>query len=115
MLALVGGILARRSLVELGQQTIAPWGESLRIVFGRWASFLWSQSGMHLVGLAFLLLPVLLFGAVSRLGAVGATIGGICLLLAFPLVFAVGRMALSNLKFSIEYVCYRSGEECGRF
>ncbi len=94
VLALVGGILARRSLVELGQQTIAPWGESLRIVFGRWASFLWS-TGMHLVGLAFLLLPVLLFGAVSRLGAVGATIGGICLLLAFPFVFAVGRMALS--------------------
>lgn len=94
--ALLGGVLARRSLVELGERTVAAWGESCRIVFSRWHSFLWS-TGMHLVGLLLLLIPILILGAVSRLGSGGAHIGGVLLLLMFPLVFAVGRFALGAI------------------
>lgn len=92
--AVVGGILARRALVELGQETIASWGESIQLVVSRWLSILWA-TGMHLVGLFALVLPVLLFGVLGRLGDIGATIGGILLIASFPLVFGIGRIALS--------------------
>ena len=92
--SLLGGVLARRAMVELGQQSIAPWGESFSIVFSRWLSFLWA-TGMHLVGLLGLLLPFALLGLLARTGNIGATIAGVCLLIAFPLVFAVGRLMMS--------------------
>lgn len=94
--ALFGGVLARRAAVELGQRTVATWSESLGIVWSRWQSFLWA-TGMHLVGIAFLLVPPLILGFVSRLGTVGAIIAGILLLLMFPLVFGIGRFALSAI------------------
>ncbi|QDV22722.1 hypothetical protein [Aureliella helgolandensis] len=92
--ALFGGVIARRGAVELGQRTVAAWGESVRLVSSRWASYLWS-SGMHLVGICALLIPVFLLGVVARFGAVGATIGAVGVLACFPLVFAIGRMVVS--------------------
>lgn len=93
---LFGGLLARRAAVELGQRTVAAWGESLRVVFSRWSSFLW-VTGMHFTALLALLLPVMILGLISRLGTVGATIAGILLLLYFPLVFGIGRLVLSGI------------------
>lgn len=92
--SILGGVIARRAMVELGQQTIAPWGESIRIVCSRWQSFLW-VTGMHLVALFVLLLPFAILGWMARFGAVGASIAGLLLLLGFPLAFAVGRLTLS--------------------
>lgn len=92
--SIFGGVIARRGLVELGQRTVAGWGESMRIVVGRWQSFLWA-TGMHLVGISVLLVPALLLGLVSRLGGIGAGIAGVLLVATFPIVFGVGRMALS--------------------
>jgi hypothetical protein len=93
-LSMFGGLIARRSIVELGQRTVAPWGESLKLVLQRWQSFLWAAT-MHLVGIGLLLLPPLLFGMLSRLGSVGAIVGGSLLLLCYPIVFGVGRFVLS--------------------
>ncbi len=93
-LAMFGGLIARRSIVELGQRTVAPWGESLKLVLGRWQSFLWAAM-MHLVGIVLLLLPPLFLGLISRLGSAGAIVAGILLILSFPLVFGVGRFVLS--------------------
>ena len=97
--ALLGGVLARRSLVELGQHTVSAWGEAVNIVFSRWQSYLWSM-GMHFVAIAGLLVPVFILGLLSRLGAVGAMLSGVLLLLSFPLVFALGRFVLSA------FVCF---------
>ncbi len=94
--SLLGGVLARRAMVELGQRTIAPWGESIRLVMARWNSFLWA-TGMHLVGIVGLLIPYALLGLLCRTGVVGATIGGVLLIASFPIVFAVGRMAMSMI------------------
>jgi hypothetical protein len=107
--ALFGGLLARRSLVELGQRTVAAWGESGRIVCSRWQSYLWS-TGMHLVGTAAMLVPVLILGWLSRFGFVGATIAGVLLLLCFPLVFAIGRLALGAVVCFPFSVCAISAE-----
>lgn len=94
--AILGGVLARRGAVELGQRTVAPWGESFAIVFSRWQSYLWATC-MHFVGIAVLLLPALILGLVSRLGSVGAIVAGVLLLMSFPLVFGIGRIALSAI------------------
>ncbi len=91
-----GGILARRSLVELGQRTVSEWGQAVRIVGSRWKSYLWSM-GMHFVAIAALLVPFFVLGAIGRLGSVGATISGVLLLLCFPVVFAIGRFVLSAI------------------
>ena len=95
VLGLVGGVLSRRAAVELGQRTIAPWGETVRLVGSRALSYLW-VTGMHLVALSGLLLLPYLLGLLSRLGPV-AHVAGFLLLLLFPLVFAIGRMVLSML------------------
>ncbi|MCR9297151.1 MAG: hypothetical protein NXI32_31005 [bacterium] len=92
--SIFGGVLARRALVELGQRTVAPWGESIRIVTSRTHSYLWS-TGMHLVALLLLAIPIALLGLLSRAGGPGAHIAGTLMLLAFPLVFAFGRLLLS--------------------
>lgn len=86
----LGGVLARRSLVELGQRTVSAWGEALNIVFSRWQSYLWSM-GMHFVAVAGLLVPFYILGLLSRLGSLGAILSGVLLLLSYPLVFAIGR------------------------
>ncbi len=107
---LIGGVLARRSLVELGQRTIAAWGESFSLVFSRWQSYLWSM-GMHFVGIAALLLPALVLGLLSRLGTVGASIAGVLLLLCFPLVFGIGRFVLSAILCFPLSVCAIAAEK----
>lgn len=96
VVAILGGVLARRSLVELGQRTIAPWGDSFKIVVTRWQAYLWA-TGMHFVGLASLLLPIAVLGLLSQLGSAGANVAGVLLLLYFPFVFAIGRLMLSFL------------------
>ena len=93
-IAIFGGILARRAMVELGQRTVAPWYHSVKLVVSRWQSYLWA-SGMNLVGIAALLLLPVVFGFISRFGSGGAYIGGVLLILFFPLAFGVGRFVLS--------------------
>ncbi len=90
---LVGGILVRRAAIELGQRTIAPWGETLQVVMGRALSYLW-VTGMHLVSIAVILIFPLLLGLISRVGPL-SWLGGILLILLFPLSFVVGRLVVS--------------------
>lgn len=97
-LGFFGGILSRRAAVELGQRTIAPWGETIRVVASRMLSYIW-VTGMHLVAIAGLLLLPFLLGLLARLGPM-AHVAGVLLILLFPLVFAIGRLVLSM------FVCF---------
>lgn len=110
IVGVLGGVLARRSLVELGQRTVAAWGESVRIVFSRWQSFMWAM-GMHFVGIFTLLLPFVALGLFSRLGDVAAAVAGVLLLVCFPLVFAVGRFVLSGVVCFPLSVCAIAAEK----
>lgn len=92
--SVLGGILARRAMVELGQRTVAPWIESMVLVGRRWQSYLWAAS-MNVVGIAFLLVPIVIVGWLARLGDVGGHIAGVLLLLMFPIAMGVGRLCLS--------------------
>lgn len=98
VLGFFGGILSRRAAVELGQRTIAPWGETIRLVSSRMISYVW-VTGMHLVTLAALLLIPFLLGLIARLGPM-AYVAGALLMLLLPLALVVGRLVLSM------FVCY---------
>lgn len=92
-----GGVLARRSAIELGQRNMASWIQAVKISLSRLVSSLWA-AGMYLVALLALLVPILLLGWLARLGAVGAAIAGVLLItVCLPIVFAVGRTVLSFL------------------
>ncbi len=98
-IAIGGGILARRAVVELGQRTIAPWGQTVRLVLSRWAGYLWA-SGMSLLGLAVVLVIPLSLGFIARLNWLAPIAGVILLLVYLPLVFSTGRLLFSSI------VCY---------
>ncbi len=108
--SIFGGTLARRAMVELGQRTVAPWFHSVQLVAKRWQSYLWSAA-MNLVGIGGLLLIPVVLGLISRLGAPGAMVGGVLLLLSFPIVFAVGRFVLSLVVCFPLSVCAISAEK----
>lgn len=97
-LGFFGGILSRRAAVELGQRTIAPWGETIRLVGSRMLSYIW-VTGMHLVAIGALLLFPFLLGLMARLGPM-AHVSGVLLILLFPLAFGIGRLVLSM------FVCF---------
>lgn len=90
---LFGGILTRRAAVELGQRTVAPWGETIKLILRRWVSVLW-VTGMHLVALLLLLAVPFLLGLIARASAL-TPVACVILLLLFPLTWAVGRAAIS--------------------
>lgn len=91
----LGGVLARRAAIELGQRNMASWLEAIRISVGRLQSSLWA-AGMNLVALLALLLPILALGGLARLGVPAAAVAGALLLtLCIPLIFASGRTLLS--------------------
>ncbi|MCA9194991.1 MAG: hypothetical protein KDB03_24635 [Planctomycetales bacterium] len=96
-LGFFGGILARRSLVFLGQQTVAPWGESISLVARRLWSILWLP-GFYLIALFAVLLPVFVLGFIARLGSFGLSVAGVLLLILFvPLLFSVARILINSI------------------
>jgi len=109
-LAIFGGVLARRAMIELGQRTVAPWFHSVQLVASHWQSYLWA-SGMNMVGIAALLFLPVTFGFISRFGSGGAFVGGALLVLFFPLAFGVGRFVLSLTVCFPLSVCAISAEK----
>jgi hypothetical protein len=93
VMGLFGAIIARRAAVELGQRTIAPWGETLRLVGSRWLSVI-GVTGMHVVALVILLALPFVLGLIARIGPLVAVVG-VVLLLLLPLVWVVGRLVIS--------------------
>jgi hypothetical protein len=66
---------------------------------------------MHLVGIFAMLIPFLLLGLLSRLGEVSANITGALVLLCFPIVFGIGRFAVSTFVCFPLSVCAISAEK----
>ncbi|MDZ4851762.1 MAG: hypothetical protein SGI77_20940 [Pirellulaceae bacterium] len=85
--AFAGGLLARRSLMEMGIRTSVGWGPSCRLICKRWLSMVWAIA-MPLCGMLGLLLFPIVLGLLARLGVVGQFVS---LVLMIPTVFvAIG-------------------------
>ena len=91
----LGGVLARRSAIELGQRNMASWIQAVNVSARRLVSSLWA-AGMYLVAILALLVPIVLLGWLARLGTVAAAISGVLLLtICIPVIFATGKTLLS--------------------
>lgn len=91
----LGGILARRSAIELGQRNMASWIQAVKVASRRLVSSIWA-AGMYLIALLALLFPILLLGWLARLGPVAAAVSGVLLLtVCIPILFATGKTLLS--------------------
>jgi hypothetical protein len=99
-----GGLLARRSLMEMGIRTSVGWIPSLKIVSARWFSMIWSTCMPLIAAAGLALIPVGL-GFVARWGTVGEYVAFALLIPCVILVIAIGWLvSISLLGFTLN-VC----------
>lgn len=88
----VGGVICRRSVVELGARTTIGWGSAIKLVLARLLA-IFESVGLPALAAAILLLIPFVLGLVGRLGSVGeviASLGVLCtFLVALPVAWLV--------------------------
>ncbi|MFN9549928.1 MAG: hypothetical protein ACK56Q_06590 [Pirellulaceae bacterium] len=94
--SLIGGLLLRRSLVELGTQSTIGWSDCFRTVGNRLASLLWSILLPWSMVLA-IALPIMVICGVARLGSVGNWIATVLLGLMLILLLQAGWAMLHGV------------------
>jgi hypothetical protein len=87
-----GGLLARRSLMEMGVRTSVGWGPSCQLVFRRWLSMVWGIS-MPLLAVVGLALIPLVLGLIARAGFAGQLLSLILMIPASLLAIGIGWCA----------------------
>lgn len=90
--AFAGGLLARRSLMEMGIRSSVGWGPSCTLVCRRWLSMVWGIC-MPLVAMVGLALFPLAFGLIARMGFVGQVISLVMLIPISLLAIGIGWCA----------------------
>ena len=94
--SLVGGLLARRSVQELGMHVTAPWLDTVRWVLGRWRSIVWSVLMPLCLVLMFALVPWIL-GWISNIPLVGRPVSMVLRLPVALMALGVGWVAAISL------------------
>ena len=88
-----GGVIVRRSVVELGVRTTIGWIGSIKLVAKR-LRYIVEASGMPaLAVLGFCLMPLLL-GLIGRLGAAGEVTSAFLSMLGFLIIIPIGWLAM---------------------
>ncbi len=87
-----GGLLARRSLMEMGIRSSVGWGPSCQLVCRRWLSMFWGIC-MPLVAIAGLSLFPLALGFIARMGIVGQVVSLVVMIPASLLAIGIGWCA----------------------
>lgn len=91
--SVIGGVILRRSLIEMGTRSGCGWQDALRFLLKRWVAMLWAVGTPLIFCLSFAIAPFVL-GLISRMGE--WTEWGI-VVLAIPvslLMIALGWFAL---------------------
>ncbi len=87
-----GGLLARRSLMEMGIRSSVGWGPSCRLICKRWLSMVWGIS-MPMAAIVGLALFPLALGMIARLGVIGQTIALVLMIPTVLLSIGIGWCA----------------------
>lgn len=105
-----GGLLARRSLMELGNRTSVGWGPSCRLVYRRWPSMVWATTMplLAVFGLSFVPLGL---GLVARTGSLGSTVALVLMLASILFVIAIGWCIVVSLFGFPLSICAVVGEK----
>jgi hypothetical protein len=94
--SLIGGLILRRSLVELGTQSTIGWGDCFRTVGNRAASLFWSILLPWSMVLA-IALPIMAICGLAHLGSVGNWIATVLLGLTLILLLQAGWAMLHGI------------------
>jgi len=113
--SLVGGILARRSVQELGMHITSPWRSTLGLVVSRWRSIIWSVL-MPLSLVALMCLLPLLLGWISRIPWIGQSVSLALMLPVALMALGVGWVvAIPLLGFSLSTVSIVTEKQADAF
>jgi hypothetical protein len=88
----VGGIIARRAIMELGVRTSVGWGPTVQLVVKRWRSILWATT-LPIVSILLISVIPIFLGLIARAGSIGAILGLIGAILSIPVMLAFGWVA----------------------
>jgi hypothetical protein len=94
--SVIGGLLLRRSLVELGTQSTIGWSDCFRTVGNRLASLFWSILLPWSMVLA-ISLPIMVICGLARLGSVGNWVATVLLGLMLILLLQAGWAMLHGI------------------
>jgi hypothetical protein len=108
--AFAGGVLARRSLMEMGVRTSVGWIPSCQLVCKRWLSMVWAIT-MPLVAVVCLACLPILVGFIGRFGNFGLTVSLGLMIPSTLLVFAIGWPSIISLLGFPLSVCAIVGEK----
>ena len=92
---LLGGVLARRSVIELATISSSSWIEAWKLVGSRWLSILRSVTLPWLLILA-MLFPTWILGLIARLGDVGLWIANLGLVVLIPFMVGVAWLLVQS-------------------
>lgn len=92
----IGGCLARRTVVECGSNTNAPWTETFRLVAQRWLSIAWSVTMPSCMLVMMCFIPISL-GWVSNIPWIGGPIAGVLMIPVMFMALAMGWVAAITL------------------
>ncbi len=92
---LFGGVLARRSVIELATITSSSWIDAWKLVASRWLSIIRSVAMPWLLILA-MLLPAWILGVVGRFGDIGLWIAQVGLVVMVPLVVGIAWLVVQS-------------------
>lgn len=113
--AFVGGVLARRSVQELGMHITSPWIDTLRWVMPRWRSILWSVVMPISLTLLFCLIPWIL-GWISNIPWIGQPLSVFLMLPVALMALGVGWvLAISIFGFSLSTVSIVTEKQADAF
>jgi hypothetical protein len=113
--SLVGGILARRSVQELGMHITSPWRDTIQWVLSRWRSIIWSVV-MPLSLVALVCLLPLLLGWVSRIPWIGQSVSVVLMLPVALMALGLGWVvAIPLLGFSLSTVSIVTEKQADAF
>lgn len=88
-----GGLLARRSVLELGTQSASDWSSTIQLVSKRLPSLMWTLA-MPWCAALLMVVPLFLLGLTAWLGSFGDFLANIGMILMIPLMMGAGWFAL---------------------
>jgi len=111
----VGGVLARRSVQELGMHITSPWIDTIRWVVKRWRSIMWSVLMPISLAILFCLIPLML-GWISNITSAGLPIAMLLMVPTALMALGVGWvLAISLFGFSLSTVSIVTEKQADAF
>ncbi len=93
---IAGGVICRRSVVELGARTTIGWGSAFKLVFSRLRA-IFEAAGLPVLAVVGICVVPFLLGLLARLGSVGELVAALGVLFTFLLFLPIAWLLLLSV------------------